>query len=188
MFGSSLGEVLGVKESVKPPDTSFADKLNVHQEYAVLVFGVRRAAVSLSFHIHRLKVLLEAGLVALSSACFEFADEVPNEAQKGSLAHLPNVFSSHLHSLLNVAAWGSARRVLLASSLCCHAAFISASTSVPAHQPCAPCGRLERGTDSAAVESMTSAMSVAMPLMQVPSGIGGIASTVAFATWRRRFG
>ena len=103
MFGSSLGEVLGVEESVKPPDTSFVDKLNVHQEYAVLVFGVRRAAVSLSFHVHRLKVLLEAGLVSLSSARFEFADGVLKEAQKGSLAHLPKGFSSHLHSLLNVA-------------------------------------------------------------------------------------
>ena len=31
-------------------------------------------------------------------------------------------------------------------------------------------------------------MSVAMPLMQVPSGIGGSAATIAFATWHRRFG
>ena len=70
-----------------------------------------------------------------------------------------------------------------------HAAFISASTPGPAHQPCAPRGRLERGTNSAAVESMTSAMSVAMSLMmQVPSGVGGSASTIAFATWKRRFG
>ena len=35
---------------------------------------------------------------------------------------------------------------------------------------------------------MTLAMSVAMSLMQVPSGIGGSASTIAFATWNRRFG
>ena len=33
------------------------------------------------------------GLVASSSACFEFANEVPNEAQHGSLADLPKVFS-----------------------------------------------------------------------------------------------
>ena len=77
---------------MKPPDTSFADELNVHQEYAVLVFDVRRAAVSLSIHIHRLKVLLETGLVAFSSACFEFADEAPKEAQHDSLAHLLQVF------------------------------------------------------------------------------------------------
>ena len=35
---------------------------------------------------------------------------------------------------------------------------------------------------------MTSAISVAMSLMQVPSGIGGSAATIAFATWHRRFG
>ena len=35
---------------------------------------------------------------------------------------------------------------------------------------------------------MISAMSVAMLLMQVPSGIGGSAATIAFATWHRRFG
>ena len=63
-------------------------------------------AVSLPFRIHRLKVLLEAGLVAFSSACFEFADEVPKEAQHGSLAHLPKIFSSHLHGLSKVAVMG----------------------------------------------------------------------------------
>ena len=35
---------------------------------------------------------------------------------------------------------------------------------------------------------MTSVMSVAMSLMQVPPGIGGSASAIAFATWHRRFG
>ena len=62
---------------MKPPDPSFADAFSVPQEYAVLVFGLLRTAVSLSFQVHRLKVLVEAGLVAFSSACFEFADEVP---------------------------------------------------------------------------------------------------------------
>ena len=51
-------------------------------------------------------------------ACFEFADEVPEEAQHGSLAHLPQFFFSHLHGLLKVDVVGSARRCLLASSLC----------------------------------------------------------------------
>ena len=171
-----------------PPDPSFADEFNVPQEDAVLVFDVRRAAVSLPFQVHHLKVLVEAGLVASSITCFEFADEVPKEAQHGSLAHLPKVFSNHFHGLSKLLLWGSARRCLLASSLCCHAAFISASTPGPAHQPCAPRERLERGTNSAAVESMTSTMSVAMSLMQVPSGIGGSALTIAFATWNRRFG
>ena len=63
--------------------------------------------------------------------------------------------------------WGSARKCLLAFSLCCHAAFISASTPGPAHKPCAPRGRLERVANSAAVEIMTSAMSLTMSLMQV---------------------
>ena len=54
--------------------------------------------------------------------------------------------------------------------------------------PCAPRGRLERGTNSAAVESMTSAMSVAMLLVQVSSGIGGSAATIAFVIWHRGFG
>ena len=79
---------------MEPPDQSFADKFNVPQEDAVLVFDVRRAVVSLPLQVHRLNVLVEAGLVAFSSVCFEFANEVPKEAQHGSLAHLPKVFSS----------------------------------------------------------------------------------------------
>ena len=67
---------------------------------------VRRAVVSLPFQVHRLKVLVEACLVAFPSACFEFADEVPKEAQHGSLAHLPKVFSSHLRGLSKVAVVG----------------------------------------------------------------------------------
>ena len=91
---------------MEPQDPSFADKFNVPQEYAVLVFDLCRAAVSLSFQVHRLKVLVEAGLVAFSSACFEFADEVPKEAQHSSLAHLPKIVSSHLHGLSKVAVVG----------------------------------------------------------------------------------
>ena len=48
-------------------------------------------------------MLVEPGLVAFSSACFEFADEIPKTAQHGSLAHLPKIFSSHLHGLSKVA-------------------------------------------------------------------------------------
>ena len=36
--------------------------------------------ISLPFQVHRLIVPVEAGLVAFSSACFEFADEVLKEA------------------------------------------------------------------------------------------------------------
>ena len=91
---------------MEPPDPSFADELNVPQEDTVLVFDVRRAAVSLPFQVHRLKVLVEAGLVAFPNAYFEFVDKVPREAQHGSLAHLPKVFSSHLHGLSKLAAVG----------------------------------------------------------------------------------
>ena len=91
---------------MEPPGPSFADAFNAPQEDAVLVFDVRRAAVSLPFQVHRLKVLVEAGLVAFSSACFEFANEVPKEAERGSLAHLPKVFSSHFHDLSKVAVVG----------------------------------------------------------------------------------
>ena len=142
---------------MEPPDPSFADELDVPQENAVLVFDVRQAAVSLLFQVHHLKVLVEAGLVTFSIACFEYADEVPKKlstaALRTFLRYFPAIFTAFRRLLL----WGSARRCLLAPSLCCHAAFISASTPGPAHQPCAPRGRLERGTKSAAVESMTSA-------------------------------
>ena len=74
--------------------------------YAVLVFDVRQAVVLLPFQVHCLKVLVEAGLVAFSSTCFEFENEVLKDAQHGSLAHLPKVFHSHLHDLSKVAAVG----------------------------------------------------------------------------------
>ena len=91
---------------MEPPDPSFADEFNVPTEDAVLVFDVRRAVVSHLFQVHRLKGLVEAGLVAFSIACFEFAEEVPKEAQHGSLAHLPKFFPSHFHGLSKVAIVG----------------------------------------------------------------------------------
>ena len=60
---------------MEPPDPSFAHEFNIPQEDAVLVFDVRRAAFSLPFQVHCLKVLVEAGLIAFSCACFEFADQ-----------------------------------------------------------------------------------------------------------------
>ena len=150
---------------MEPPDSSFADEFNVPQVDAVLVFDVRRAAVSLPFQVRRLEMFVEADLVAFSSAYFEFTNEVPKEAHHGSLAHLRRFFPAMFTAFRRLLLWGSARTCLLASSLCCHAAFISASTPGPAHQPCAPRGRLERGPNSAAVKSMTSTISVAMSLM-----------------------
>ena len=87
---------------MEPPDLSFADEFNVPQEDAILVFDVRRAAVSLPFQVPRLKVLVEPGLVVFSSACFEFANEVSKQTQHGSLVYLPKAFSSHLHDLSKV--------------------------------------------------------------------------------------
>ena len=43
---------------MESPSPSFADKFNVPQEYAVLAFDVRRAAVSLPFQGHRLKAVV----------------------------------------------------------------------------------------------------------------------------------
>ena len=45
-------------------------------------------------------------LVAFSNASFEFADEVPEEAQHGSLANLPNIFASLLYVISKVAGVG----------------------------------------------------------------------------------
>ena len=73
-------------------------------------------------------MLVEAGLVDFSSACFEFAGEIPEEAQNGSLANLWNIISSHLHGPSKSATAGSVRRCPLAYSLCYHAALISASS------------------------------------------------------------
>ena len=106
MFGSSLGDLALWRGWNHRTHPSFANEFNVPQEDAVLVFDVRRAAVSLPFQVHRLKVLIEAGLVTFSSACFECADEVPKSAQHGSLAHLPKIFSSHLQGLSKVAVVG----------------------------------------------------------------------------------
>ena len=168
---------------MEPPESSFADEFNVSQEYAVLVFGVGRAAVSLSLQVHRLQVLVDAGLIVFPNACFEFADKGREEAQHDSLANLPKISASRLHGFSKVVVAG----FCLASSLCCYTPFISASTPGPTHQPCGPRGRLERGASSAAGESMTPAMSVALFLVQVSSGIGSSVAIIAFATWHRRF-
>ena len=87
-------------------DPSFADEFNAPQQDAVLVLDVCRAAISLPFQVHRFKVLVEAELAAFSSACFEFADEVPKEAQHGSIAHLPKAFPSHSRGLSKVVVVG----------------------------------------------------------------------------------
>ena len=114
---------------------------------------------------HRLQVLIEAGLIAFSNACFEFEDEGLEEAQHGILVNLPKSFANHYHAFRRLLMWGFARRRLLAFSLCYHDEFLSASTPRPAHQPCALRGRLERGARSAEVEGITSATLVEVSLM-----------------------
>ena len=77
-------------------------------------------------------------------------------------------FTAFRRSLL----WGSGRRRVFTSSLCCHVALISSSTPGSTYKSCAPREGLEHVASSAAVESMTPAMSVVMSLMQVvPSGL-----------------
>ena len=49
------------------------------------------------------EILVEPGLIAFLNACFEFADEGPEETQRSSLANLPKVFASHLRGLSEVA-------------------------------------------------------------------------------------
>ena len=72
MFGSSLGDlalrrVSDGRTHHSRMNSTFADEFNVPQKYAVLVFDVRRAAVLLPFQVHRLKVLVEPGLVACTT-------------------------------------------------------------------------------------------------------------------------
>ena len=92
MFGSSLGD-----SALRRVWNHGTHRLRMSstslRKYAAVVFDVHRAAVSIPFRVHCLKVLVAASLVAFSSACFEFADEVPEEGQHGSLAHLPKIVS-----------------------------------------------------------------------------------------------
>ena len=61
---------------------------------------------------------------------------------------LPAIFTAFRRSLL----LKSARRRLFTSSLCCHAAYTSASTPGSGHQLGAPRGRLEHGARSLAMD------------------------------------
>ena len=112
---------------MEPSDLLFADEFDVFQEYAALVFDVRRAAVSLPFQVHRLKVLVEDGLVAFSSACFELRAKFQKKRSTAALRTFRRFFLAIFTAFIRLLLWGSARRCLFASSLCCHAAFISAS-------------------------------------------------------------
>ena len=143
--GSSLKVILNSSTKTLSGQTvfSFANQ-RLLEKYAVLA----------SLPGYRLQMLVETGLVAFSNACFEFADEDPGEVQHGSLANVRKIFARHPYGFWKVAVRGAPRSRLLASSFCCHAAFISSSTPGPAHQPCAQCRHSEGGASSAALGSM----------------------------------
>ena len=44
-------------------------------------------------------MFVKVGLSDFSNACFEFADESPEEAPHGSLENFLNILASHLHGL-----------------------------------------------------------------------------------------
>ena len=80
-------------------DTSFEDEFNIPQEYGVLIYDVRRAAVSVPFTF----IVVEADVVFFSNAYFEFVDKDPVGAQHGSLPNLPKIFASHLNDRSKIA-------------------------------------------------------------------------------------
>ena len=88
---------------MEPSVPLFADEFNVPQKDPVLAFDVLQATVLLPFQVHRYMMLVEAGLIAVSNACFEFADEGPEEARHDSLATLTKVFANPFHGLSKVA-------------------------------------------------------------------------------------
>ena len=98
---------------MEPPDPSFADEFNVPQEDAVLVFDVRRAAVSLPFQVRRLKVLVEAGLVA--EDVFRVCERSPKRSSARQSCAPSEVFfqRSFFPAILTVF-----RRLLLWGSFC----------------------------------------------------------------------
>ena len=86
---------------MEPPDQSFADEFNVPEKYAVLVYDVSCGLASLPNSSSLNACRSRSG--RLLERVFRVADEVPEEALHGSLAHLPKVFSSRLHGLSKVA-------------------------------------------------------------------------------------
>ena len=123
MFGSSLGDLALRRVWCHRTHRSRMSSTSLRRApFSSLTYAELRPrfpSASLPFQAH--------GLVAFSNACFEFADEIPKEAQYGSLAHLPKVFSSHFHGLLMVTVVGVSAKVpphVLSLLLCCvHLSF-----------------------------------------------------------------
>ena len=82
------------------PDPSFADEFNISPEYAVFIFNVRRAVVSIPVHVHLDAYRSQTD--HLLECLFRIVDEGPDEVQYGNLANLPNVFASYLDDLWKV--------------------------------------------------------------------------------------
>ena len=78
-------------------------------------------------------MLVEVSLVALSSACFEFADKSQKEFSTAILQSFRSFDSAIFTAFRRLLLWGFARIYFLAFSLCWHAPFISASTRGLAH-------------------------------------------------------
>ena len=87
---------------MEPPEPSFADEVNIRQEDTVLVCNVRPAEILLPFQIYHLQVLVKAGLIAFSNACFKFADEGAENAEDGT--NLPKILASHVHGFSKIVA------------------------------------------------------------------------------------
>ena len=105
MFGSSLGDLALRSMSNHRTHRSRMSLTSLRSApFSSLTYAELWSRFSIQ--VHRLKVLVEAGPVAFSSACFEFADEFPEEAQHGSLANIPEICFSHLHGFSKVTAVG----------------------------------------------------------------------------------
>ena len=89
---------------MEPPDPSFADEVNVPQEDAVLVFDVRRAAFSLPFQVHRLKVLVKPAWsparVRVSSLQTKSQNKLSTAALRTFQRFFPAIFKTFRRLLL----------------------------------------------------------------------------------------
>lgn len=98
MYGSTFGdlEYSGGCGTIEP---IVRDKSNVPPQVTVLVVDEVRASVSPPFQVHRLRLLMETGLIAFTDACFEFADVDPACLSKSAQV-LAVCFSASLSSFL----------------------------------------------------------------------------------------
>ena len=65
-------------------------------------------------------MLVEAGLVTLSNACFELADKIPEDVQHANVANLPKLFPDIFTAFQMLLLLGWARRRYFVSLFCCY--------------------------------------------------------------------